>query len=557
MKPFWKKKARRPRREPELRAYQYALPGAPGAFDYAPENLSDTDVYRALSRKAATARQEVQNDHLSGFVLMAQKSIIGEGLRLKSMHPDANIAMQIEAAWKRWEKYAGRSGDSWWEIEWLMVSSLIVDGQIILHVAPDSERGLTVRLVEPMTLDIDHNAYLRDGGIITMGVEKRDWKPVAYWFRNWKERPAQEGAGWAVGDRTRVPAEEILTVSWRTLVGQTRGMPYLTPILMRLEQLRHFDTSEMVAARLGTSRLGFIEQTVGENPYDETKEDEEQEPDDDDSNLENDPISQSRALAAAYRNEQGNADYRIKISQLKPGESFEPVKWDHPSTAYPEFVKTQLRGAAAGLGLSYHSLSGDLSGVNFSAGRIGELSARKTWLALRKLIVDKIHTPLFERWVMEASLRGEFPGMVDDAKAVQLTGPGFAHIQPREAAAANETNIKLRLKSRSQIIREDGHDPDEVFRDIAEENEKLRELGLDSMADGEPTPDDDMDDPDDADAKEEDRASPLADRATRDQIRAEHASGVNFSSLERKYGVKRTPLRRMILGETYKLDSRT
>ena len=157
---------------------------------------------------------------------------------------------------------------------------------------------------------------------------------------------------------------------------------------------------------------------------------------------------------------------------------------------------------------------------------------------------------------MEASLRGEFPGMVDDAKAVQLTGPGFEHIQPREAAAANETNIKLRIKSRSQIIREAGHEPDEVFKDIAEENEKLRELGLDSMADGEPTPDDDMDDPDDADAKEEDRASPLADRATRDQIRAEHAAGSSFSALERKYGVTRTPLTKMIRGETYKMDAR-
>ena len=145
--------------------------------------------------------------------------------------------------------------------------------------------------------------------------------------------------------------------------------------------------------------------------------------------------------------------------------------------------------------------------------------------------------------------------MVNDAKMVQFTGPGFEHIQPREAAAANDMNIKLNLKSRSQIIRESGNEPEEVFKELAEENERLEALGLMSMPD-DGGGDSDMGDPDEADAKENGNktASPLADRATRDRIRAEHEAGASYTELAQRYNITRTPITEMLQGRTYKED---
>jgi capsid protein len=44
--------------------------------------------------------------------------------------------------------------------------------------------------------------------------------------------------------------------------------------------------------------------------------------------------------------------------------------------------------------------------------------------------------------------------------------------------SAHEKAIALGLKSRSEIIREQGRDPDDVWREIQAENEKMAEMGI-------------------------------------------------------------------------------
>ncbi len=43
---------------------------------------------------------------------------------------------------------------------------------------------------------------------------------------------------------------------------------------------------------------------------------------------------------------------------------------------------------------------------------------------------------------------------------------------------ANEKAVGLGLTSRAAIIREQGRDPEDVFNEIAEENKRLKELGI-------------------------------------------------------------------------------
>ena len=249
---------------------------------------------------------------------------------------------------------------------------------------------------------------------------------------------------------------------------------------------------------------------------------------------------------------------------LDPGQDIEFANWQHPNTGYDPFTKNQLRGAAAGLGVAYHSLASDLSGVNFSAGRIGEMSMQRTWLIIRKMIVDRIHIPLFERWIAEAVLMGDsgVPFMpLDQMQAVRFVGPGFPPIQPREAAAANESAIKNRLKSRSEIIREQGGDPVDVFEELAGEEELLKELGLQSAAPdpadmpdkGDGDGDEDPDDNSGEDAEGNNKGTKkLTTPEIREQIRAERAAGASYSELARKHGVGRTTVTKMLLGLTWK-----
>ena len=157
----------------------------------------------------------------------------------------------------------------------------------------------------------------------------------------------------------------------------------------------------------------------------------------------------------------------------------------------------------------------------------------------------------------------------DSAKEARFIGPGFEHIQPREAATANNMAIKDRTTTRSQIIREQGREPSEVFAEAAEEEEDLRELGLATMLDDppddEPANGDDADENDgetndgDEDAEgnlKKNAARPLANNpALRDAIRQARARGASLRQLEKTFRVGHSTIGTMLSGHLHKQDN--
>lgn len=476
--PFAKRRPRN-RREPTTgaRAYQLAMPGAGAALQRAPQRTADADVLAALDDKRAQSRQEAQNgDYLAGFMLAAQRNVVGQGIRLRSKHPDPGIAREVEGQWEEWSGRCSPSGDHWWALEWLALGSLVTDGEVVAHLTPEGRWGLQVRLVDAATLAIGLNGRLADGSVVSMGVERRGWTARAYWFRRWADRAATDGDYHATRRLTRIPAEQIVHLPYRSFVAQTRGMPFATPALVRMEQLRHYEASEMVAARIGTRKHGYlITESGGEPPY-EPEERKGEGEGEGEGDKPDDPIGDSTRWSR--QDGTGDVEYGVNVTQLDPGQTFQSEDWPHPNAAYGDFVTGQLRGAAAGLGTSYHALSGDLSRVNFSAGRIGEIGSRQTWLFLRKLLSSGFHQRVFEAWVRTASMRGILPGLPSDLARAEWVGEGFPHIQPREQARADDLQIANGLSSVSQKIREAGREPDEVFQEIADERRRMKELGI-------------------------------------------------------------------------------
>ena len=471
--PFVKRRRRR-RVTPLVRSYQLSLPGAgSGALNWSADRSPDEDVRSALPTMRAKSRAEIQNgDYLAGFLLMAQRNVVGPGLTLRPLHPSTEVADQVGALWREWAARATPSGDSWWRTELLALSSLIVDGEVLAHLSMGDDGALRVRLLDAARLDHALDGRTRAGARVKLGIEVDDQgRHIAYWLRG--SDSYDDGSR-----RTRVPADRIVYVGNAQLVGQTRGMPFATAALLRLEQLRHYEASELIAARLGNKKMGYLTTELGaEAPYqlnDDTGDA------DEDAAKEESPLDANRRLWAEMMTGGGGVDYGVEVTPLDPGQRFEGLDWPHPAAAFSDFVGGQLRGAAAGLGVSYHALSGDLSRVNFSAGRIGEIASRQTWLHLRQILVDGLHARVFRRWCEIASMRGDLPGLPSELCRAEWVGRGFEHIQPREEARANEASVALRIKSRSEIIRESGRDPANVFQQLADEQAQLEALGIDA-----------------------------------------------------------------------------
>ena len=87
------------------------------------------------------------------------------------------------------------------------------------------------------------------------------------------------------------------------------------------------------------------------------------------------------------------------IEYLEPGKD---VKFATPSANgdYADYMRMQLHAVAAGVGLTYELLTGDLSQVNYSSIRAGLIEFRRRMEALQwQLIVPGLCQPVWSRFV--------------------------------------------------------------------------------------------------------------------------------------------------------------
>jgi lambda family phage portal protein len=158
---------------------------------------------------------------------------------------------------------------------------------------------------------------------------------------------------------------------------------------------------------------------------------------------------------------------------------------DYPHQMYAAFVKSQLQGIASGLGISYHALASDLEGVNYSSIRAGVLEDREVFKGLQNWFIRCFVRPVYEEWLLFARAKdvikiGPTPlkGPPQAYYAAHYQPRRWAWVDPQKDGAANKLAIDERLKSRSQIMREQGDDPESVWREIQRDEQMMLKLGI-------------------------------------------------------------------------------
>jgi capsid protein len=170
------------------------------------------------------------------------------------------------------------------------------------------------------------------------------------------------------------------------------------------------------------------------------------------------------------------------IQRLKPGEE---VTFGTPPSVgeYAGYKAAELRDIAVGLGVSYEVLSGDLTGVNFSSGRMGWLEFQRTIGAAQNfMMIPQLCAPV-GRWFLEAA---QLVLARDLSAAVLMwTPPRREMVNPKEEIAAERDAIRIGLSSRPESQRKFGFDPEDLDAENAEANTGPTICGL--IFDSDPT----------------------------------------------------------------------
>jgi lambda family phage portal protein len=380
--------------------------------------------------------------------------------------PDQAANEAIERAWSDWCQngcdYLGRH--TFIDIQNLLISNAAQDGEFIVHKRYTRDGRLQLKVIDPELLDVEKNTMSKSGREVRLGVEyDSEGRVVAYHFKK-QSHPAM--GGYDNYEKYSLPANQIIHGFITEWTDQSRGVPWMHASLERSKHLEKYDEAAIVKARSTAATMAFVKSPPGDAPY-------EGEEEYGDATID--------TFEAGTIKDIGDRD-------LVPFDS------DYPHKMYADFVKKQLQGIASGLGISYHSLSGDLEGVNYSSIRAGVLEDREIFKGLQNWFIRSFVRPVYEEWLLREHTykRIRIPRRgtgvpeplrrpINEYMPAHFQGRRWAWVDPQKDGYANQLAIQQRLKSRSQIIREQGDDPDEVFRACAQDEAKLRELGLTTL----------------------------------------------------------------------------
>lgn len=429
---------------------------------------ADKELYKDLKTLRARSRELSRNNpYVKKFLSLCKTNIIGpKGVVLQNRafrgeKLDNKVNDQVEEAFQQW----GRMGTcdvtgtlSWFKLQNLALECVARDGEVLIRKVKGFNNGFNyaLQIIEADHLDEQLNTQLPNGNHIRMGVELDKWRrPVAYHLK--KRHPGDNTLPTSRMDPDTyevLPASEIIHLFDPLRPGQTRGLPWLFASMIRLNMLSGYEEAELVAARVGACKGGFFTSEADAGEYEGER--------DDDGAIVEDLEPGSFSLLP----------YGVKFTEYNP---------DHPSGNFDSFTTATLRGIASGMGASYHSLSNDLTDVNYSSIRHGALDERDNWKVLQNWIIETLHHKVFEDFLPLAMLSGKIN--VPFSRLDSINKPIFVPrrwpwVDPLKDMQANQLAIQMGTLSITDVIRETGRDPNDVMTQLAADKAQLESFGL-------------------------------------------------------------------------------
>jgi lambda family phage portal protein len=429
-----------------------------------------SETNRSLRIIRARMRYLARNsDHFKKFLSMVRNNVAGPfGMTLQITAGSETQNKQITAAFQSWAhmQTASLNGRlSWTMILRRLCTILARDGEVLVREIYGKNRfGYALKFYDVSWLDETYNERRPvTGNRVIMSVEiDSDDRPVAYWLTPPPDEYAF-GLQPPIRQRTRVPAEEMhhLFLPDDENCGDdtnTRGMPWAHTASLSMFNLDRADEANMYSMRAGASKMGFFKP-----------------PETDDEPGEGDNLEESQRAPLIDHFEPGT------FWEMPPGYEFTPFDPQFPNQTHDPFAKYMLHRIAAGLDVSYHSLAGDLTQVNFSSIRVGLLDEREVWKSLQEFLVESFCRPVFNNWLKSAVLAGLV--QLRPREAALFSEPKFQPrrwpwVDPLKDIQAERMGIEAGLDTITDSLAEQGKDLRETFTKRKAELDLAKELGV-------------------------------------------------------------------------------
>lgn len=444
----------------------------------------------------AHARYLERNHDLSrGALRVLVNNVVGPsgiGVEPQPRRKDGSIhteyAAALRMAYRDWQRRPEVTHRMHWPLaQRLMAYTWLRDGEVfgqelfgnVQFLEHGTRVPYSLELFEPDFVPLD---YTDAGKAIRQGIQTNAWgRPTNFYV--FKSDPREGGSWMAPGDMKPVPAGRMLHLATLDRLHQLRGVSEFASVVSRIEDLKDYEESERIAAKVAASLTAYVKRDGGgDGPLPAVGTDAEGQP-----------------AARELRMQPG-----MIIDDLRVGEEIGLIDSSRPNPNLVMWRGGQLRAFAAGIGASASSVSRNYDGT-YSAQRQELVEQWVHYAVLADEFVGMVVQPVWERFVQVAALSGVVPvppdvleGTADDCLYV---GQAMPWIDPLKEANAFEKLVQAGFISEPEVIRRAGRNPRDTMEQQAEWRADAKRRGLVFSSDAAntqqpaaaapPTPDDD------------------------------------------------------------------
>ncbi|WP_314436975.1 phage portal protein [Massilia timonae] len=415
------------------------------------------------------ARHLVENHDIArGALRTLVNNVVGPngiGIEPQPRRRDGSIhneyAAALRKAYRDWQQCPEVTHRHHWsKVQRLVAKTWLRDGecftQRLIGKVPFLDHGSKVpyslELIEPDLIPFDYQEPAKN---IYQGIERNTWgKPTGYWA--YKEFPGGDNWTKRSYEIKRIDSSRMHHIASIDRIGQLRGVSEFASVITRLEDIKDYEESERVAAKVAASLTAYVKKGAPEN------------------------FGEGSDGAAGQPRELHFSPGMI-IDNLGVGEEIGLIDSNRPNPNLVTFRQGQLRAVAAGFGGSYSSISRDYSGT-YSSQRQELVEQWIHYAVLCDEFVGEFVQPVWNDFVMAASLSGvvPIPSDVDPETAddALFVGQSMPWIDPLKEALAWHSLVEDGFASEVEVMRKRGVNPRDVLEQIAAHRKECEEKGL-------------------------------------------------------------------------------
>ncbi|MDP4201444.1 MAG: phage portal protein [Bacteroidota bacterium] len=415
------------------------------------ESGPNTDIASSLATLRKRSRHFNQNNGWAKRAVgVISRKTVGQGIRPA---PSVGTEKQLSKAKDLWNRWAATKSCDWdgkmtfYGIQQLVMREIAEAGDCVIirrRVKPTSDNPLPIQL---QVLEGDYIDHQRNGvnenGYARLGVQfDKEGKQIGFWI--YSQHPSEQAVSWTGINSEFVAAEDVILAFEVLRAGQVRGIPHGVSCFMKLSDFSDYEDAQLVRQKIASAFAGF---KTGA-PEDTVKEQED------------------------FNTIQPGILYRLNEG--------EQMTFSNPPAAdgYGEYSKKILQGIAAGYEITYEQLTMDYSNVNFTSGRMAAIEVADHFRDLQyNMMVPQVCVQVWN-WFMDAAIMTGLLGVRINCNAQDWTAPRIQLIDPVKETNARISQISAGLTTWSEVIREDGRDPEEFLQEYKTDMGKLKDAGV-------------------------------------------------------------------------------